>query len=153
VSLKIALNCLRIAKRYLFYVHTPHTTSLYLLCLSIWFILCLLLYLSVSVTLSLIYSMLFSLSLCLSRSFCLSFPLLPSHFNEQTHVRIFLSNETPPNSAHCQTANLDVFEDVSSSVVGQSACNDFPFELRSLLMVHPSKFYISLKSFFVRERP
>src|SRR6218665_907978 len=38
------------------------------------------------------------------------------------------------------------------SVVGPSAWNDLPFELRSLLMAHPSKFYISLKSFlFVRD--
>src|SRR6218665_2765888 len=29
--------------------------------------------------------------------------------------------------------------------------HDLPFELRSLLMAHPSKFYISLKSFFVRD--
>ena len=34
------------------------------------------------------------------------------------------------------------------SDVGPSARNDLPFELRSLLMAHPSKFYISLKSFF-----
>src|SRR6218665_3685762 len=34
------------------------------------------------------------------------------------------------------------------SVVGPSAWNELPFELRSLLMAHPSKFYISLKSFF-----
>jgi len=30
------------------------------------------------------------------------------------------------------------------SVVGPSAWNDLPFDLRSLLMAHPSKFYISL---------
>ena len=36
------------------------------------------------------------------------------------------------------------------SAVGPLAWNDLPFELRSLLMAHPSKFYISLKSFFVR---
>src|SRR6218665_3640279 len=34
------------------------------------------------------------------------------------------------------------------SVVGPSAWNDLPFELHSLLMAHPSKFYISRKSFF-----
>src|SRR6218665_1970383 len=34
------------------------------------------------------------------------------------------------------------------SIVGPSAWNDLPFELRSVLMAHPSKFYISLKSFF-----
>src|SRR6218665_174183 len=34
------------------------------------------------------------------------------------------------------------------SVVGPSAWNDLPIELRSLLMTHHSKFYISLKSFF-----
>jgi len=34
---------------------------------------------------------------------------------------------------------------------GPSAWNDPPFELRSLLMAHPSKFYNSLKSFFVRD--
>ena len=33
-------------------------------------------------------------------------------------------------------------------VVGPSAWNDLPVELRSLLMTSPSKFYISLKSFF-----
>ena len=32
--------------------------------------------------------------------------------------------------------------------VGPSAWNDLLFELRSVLMAHPSKFYISLKSFF-----
>src|SRR6218665_1334668 len=32
--------------------------------------------------------------------------------------------------------------------VGPLAWNDLPFELRSLLVAHPSKFYISLKSFF-----
>src|SRR6218665_498947 len=37
------------------------------------------------------------------------------------------------------------------SVVGPSACNDFPVELRSLLMTCPSKFYIFLKFFFVRD--
>jgi len=36
-------------------------------------------------------------------------------------------------------------------VVGPSAWNDLPFELQSLLMAHSSKFYISLKSFFVRD--
>jgi len=36
-------------------------------------------------------------------------------------------------------------------VVGPSAWNDLPFELRSLLVDHPSKFHISLKSFFVRD--
>src|SRR6218665_1305578 len=36
----------------------------------------------------------------------------------------------------------------ASSVVGPSAWNDLPFELWSLLMAHPTKFYISLKSFF-----
>src|SRR6218665_3877974 len=34
------------------------------------------------------------------------------------------------------------------SVVGPSAWNDLPFELRSLLISHSSKFYISLRSFF-----
>jgi len=34
------------------------------------------------------------------------------------------------------------------SVVGPSASNDLPVELRSLLMARPSKVYISLKSFF-----
>src|SRR6218665_1249515 len=34
------------------------------------------------------------------------------------------------------------------SVVGPSAWNDLPVELRSLLMARPSKFYICLKSFF-----
>src|SRR6218665_2906319 len=32
--------------------------------------------------------------------------------------------------------------------ISNSAWNDLPFELRSVLMAHPSKFYISLKSFF-----
>ena len=34
------------------------------------------------------------------------------------------------------------------SVLGPSAWNNLPFELQSLLVAHPSKFYISLKSFF-----
>ena len=34
------------------------------------------------------------------------------------------------------------------SVVGPSIWNDLPLDLRSLLVVHPSGFYKSLKSFF-----
>jgi len=34
------------------------------------------------------------------------------------------------------------------SVVGPSAWNDLPVELRSLPMTSPSKFYISFKAFF-----
>src|SRR6218665_98859 len=37
------------------------------------------------------------------------------------------------------------------SVVGPSAWNDLPVELRSLLMARSTKFYISLKSFFGRD--
>src|SRR6218665_3606327 len=46
-------------------------------------------------------------------------------------------------------ARLAIMQRRAFSVVGPSAWNDLPFELRSLLMAHPSKFYISLKSFFV----
>src|SRR6218665_1623337 len=45
-------------------------------------------------------------------------------------------------------ARLPIMQRRAFSVVGPSAWNDLPFELRSLLMAHPSKFYISLKSFF-----
>ena len=45
-------------------------------------------------------------------------------------------------------ARLDIMQRRAFSVVGPSAWNELPFELRSLLMAHPSKFYISLKSFF-----
>src|SRR6218665_1534310 len=44
-------------------------------------------------------------------------------------------------------AHLAIMQRKAFSVVGPSAWNDLPFELRSLLMAHPSKFYISLKSF------
>src|SRR6218665_2390061 len=46
-------------------------------------------------------------------------------------------------------ARLAIMQRRAFSVVGPSAWNDLPFELRSLLMAHPSKFYISLKSFFL----
>ena len=45
-------------------------------------------------------------------------------------------------------AHLVIVQRMAFSVVGPSAWNDLPFELRSLLMAHPSKFYISLKAFF-----
>ena len=45
-------------------------------------------------------------------------------------------------------ARLAIMQRRAFSVVGPSAWNDLPFELRSLLKAHPSKFYISLKSFF-----
>src|SRR6218665_652122 len=45
-------------------------------------------------------------------------------------------------------ARLAIMQRRTFSVVGPSAWNNLPFELRSLLVVHPSKFYISLKSFF-----
>src|SRR6218665_28715 len=44
---------------------------------------------------------------------------------------------------------VPVWQRRAFSVVGPSAWNDLPFELHSLLMAHPSKFYISLKSFFL----
>src|SRR6218665_1064162 len=44
---------------------------------------------------------------------------------------------------HLATVQRRVF-----SVVGPSACNDLLIELCFLLMTRPSKFYISLKSFF-----
>src|SRR6218665_3717755 len=50
-------------------------------------------------------------------------------------------------------ARLAIMQRRAFSVVGPSAWNDLHFELRSLLVAHPSKFYISLKSFFfVRDR-
>ena len=45
-------------------------------------------------------------------------------------------------------ARLAIMQRRAFSVVGPSAWNDLPVELRSLLMTSPSKFYISLKSFF-----
>src|SRR6218665_1288391 len=45
-------------------------------------------------------------------------------------------------------ARLAIMQQRAFSIVGPSAWNDLPFELRSVLMAHPSKFYISLKSFF-----
>src|SRR6218665_206088 len=45
-------------------------------------------------------------------------------------------------------ARLAIMQRRAFSIVGPSAWNDLPFELRSVLMAHPSKFYISLKSFF-----
>src|SRR6218665_2771331 len=45
-------------------------------------------------------------------------------------------------------ANLATMQRRAFLVVGPSAWNDLPIELRSLLMTRPSKFYISLKSFF-----
>src|SRR6218665_445960 len=48
-------------------------------------------------------------------------------------------------------ARLAIMQRRAFSVVGPSAWNDVPVVLRSLLMAHPSKFYTSLKSFFVRE--
>src|SRR6218665_1784958 len=45
-------------------------------------------------------------------------------------------------------ARLAIMQRRDFSVVGPSAWNDLPVELRSLLMTSPSKFYISLKSFF-----
>jgi len=44
--------------------------------------------------------------------------------------------------------SLGIMQQRAFSVVGPSAWNDLPLELQSLLMAHPSKFYISLKSFF-----
>src|SRR6218665_532116 len=45
-------------------------------------------------------------------------------------------------------ARLAIMQRRAFSVVGPSAWNALPVELRSLLMTSPSKFYISLKSFF-----
>ena len=45
-------------------------------------------------------------------------------------------------------ARLAIMQRRTFTVVGPSAWNDLPVELRSLLMTSPSKFYISLKSFF-----
>src|SRR6218665_1538364 len=45
-------------------------------------------------------------------------------------------------------ARLAIMQRRAFSVEGPSAWNDLPFELCSLLIAHPSKFYISLKSFF-----
>src|SRR6218665_1581104 len=45
-------------------------------------------------------------------------------------------------------ARLAIMQRRAFSIVGPSAWNDLPFELHSVLMAHPSKFYISLKSFF-----
>ena len=45
-------------------------------------------------------------------------------------------------------ARLAIMQRRAFSVVGSSAWNELPFERRFLLVVHPSKFYIYLKSFF-----
>src|SRR6218665_3703695 len=45
-------------------------------------------------------------------------------------------------------ARLAIMQRRAFSVVGPSAWNDLLVELRSLLMTSPSKFYISLESFF-----
>jgi len=45
-------------------------------------------------------------------------------------------------------AHLATVQQRAFSVVGPSAWNDIPVELRSLLMARPSQFHISLKSFF-----
>src|SRR6218665_2869561 len=45
-------------------------------------------------------------------------------------------------------ARLSIMQRRAFSVVGPSAWNYLPVELRSLLMACPSNFYISLKSFF-----
>src|SRR6218665_2025910 len=45
-------------------------------------------------------------------------------------------------------AHLATMQQRAFSVVGPSAWNDLPIELRSLLMACHSKFYISVKSFF-----
>src|SRR6218665_2322253 len=45
-------------------------------------------------------------------------------------------------------ARLATVQQRAFSVVGPSAWNDLPVELRPLLMTRPSKFYNSLKSFF-----
>ena len=49
----------------------------------------------------------------------------------------------------CPLAHLAIMQRRAFSVVGPSARTDLPFELRSLLVAHPSKFYIALKSFFI----
>ena len=48
-------------------------------------------------------------------------------------------------------ARLAIMQRRAFSVVGPSAWNDLPVQLHSLLMTSPSKFYISLKSFFRRD--
>src|SRR6218665_2715833 len=45
-------------------------------------------------------------------------------------------------------ARLAIMQRRAFSVVGPSAWDELPFELRSFMMAHPSKFYIALKSFF-----
>jgi len=45
-------------------------------------------------------------------------------------------------------ARLAIMQQRAFSVIIPSAWNDLPFQLWSLLMAHPSKFDISLKSFF-----
>src|SRR6218665_2035487 len=45
-------------------------------------------------------------------------------------------------------ARLAIMQRRASAIVGSSTWNDLPCELRSVLMAHPSKFYISFKSFF-----
>ena len=49
---------------------------------------------------------------------------------------------------HENFARFHLSSITSFSVVGPSAWNDLPVEQCSLLMTHPSKFYISLKFFF-----
>jgi len=64
-------------------------------------------------------------------------------------MHLFLSlKETSYDEFLVPRARLAIMQRRAFSVVGPSTWNDLPFELRSLLMAHPSKFYISLKSFF-----
>src|SRR6218665_947218 len=68
-----------------------------------------------------------------------------------THTYIHTYRYTQTNLTHeilVPRARLAIIQRRAFSVVGPSAWNDLPFELRSLLTAHPSKFYISLKSFF-----
>jgi|SRR6218665_1385114 len=55
----------------------------------------------------------------------------------------------------CWNVSMNAYEFMCPStyfsVEGPSAWNDLPFQLQSLLVVHYSKFYISLTSFFVRD--
>ena len=61
-------------------------------------------------------------------------------FADDTNV--FLSHKSLDHLIEIMNSELIII------IVGPSAWNDLPFELRSVLMAHPSKFYISLKSFF-----
>src|SRR6218665_3656527 len=84
-------------------------------------------------------------SLCPSLRPCYLYDLCPvSVLAARRVLRSAVRGKVSVPQAHLATMQRRAF-----SVVGPSAWNDIPVVLRSLLMARPSKFYISLKSFFL----